>query len=574
MSRSVSGTRLAFTLLAGLSLWACAARNAASEGEEVEGAGEADALAGYTPRGTCDGLPRIDVETPPGVCVGLVYSAMKFPRGLTQLPNGDIYVADMGGWADNAGSVWRFRKNTGGAYVANRVLSLIDKPSGIRVNPRDGLVYVGTPSNIFRFDPATVSTATGAGPPRLTIVMAGRPKDGRHPLTHFVFDALNPDLMYVNMGSASDVCEQGGSFASPCFEESLPIPRAAIRKYTLRGATRTADMGVTIARGLRNSMALASHPVSGVLLQAENSRDAIDGKAPQLREQEVDLPHEELNVIREGAHYGFPYCYDNNVPNPEYPTADCTLYRAPTQLLPGHAAPLGMAYYPGAASASRRMFPDAYAGQLVVAYHGYRAHGHRLAMVPVSANGTPGIGEPRDIIRGWEANAATGAPTGSPVDVLVASDGALFITDDKNHALLRVSYSAAGGNGLPLTTLPYTPAPASPEEVARCTTLAAKTSAFARIEREVIDKRCASCHGAGPGYAGNLALLRCDDTGNAARLLGARPSAPALVLPGNMQSELLLRMRGAGYPQMPAGGVDAASLSLVEAWILSGAPLP
>lgn len=524
-----------------------------------------DALGAYTTSGVCDGLPRVGLETPPGVCVGLVTTALKFPRGLAELPNGDVYVADMGGWGLNLGSVWRFRKNANGSYAGTRILNQIDKPSGIVRNVNDGLLYVGTPANIFRFDPA-------AATPRLTIVMSGRPSDGRHPLTHFVFDALNPDVMYVNMGSASDVCEKNGSYPTPCWEERLPVPRAALRKYTLGGANRTADVGVTYARGLRNSMALASHPKSGVLLQAENSRDTINRLAPELTPAEVDLPHEELNVIRQGAHYGFPYCYDNNLPNPEYPRATCSMYRQPAQLLPGHAAPLGMKYYPGPTVPGTRMFPEAYQGQLIVAYHGYRELGHRLALVPVDADGVPGMGEPRDIIRGWEANTARGILAGSPVDVLVASDGALWISEDKNHTLLRVAYKAADGDGAPMLPKPYTPASVSAEEQRLCRELPAKTSAFAAIERDVIDKRCVSCHGAGPGYPGNLALLRCDAAGNARRLLAARPNGPALVLPADMNSELLLRMRGQGFPQMPAGGVDAASLSAVESWIRAGAP--
>jgi len=91
-----------------------------------------------------------------------------------------------------------------------------------------------------------------------------------------------------------------------------------IRTFGLDGPDLVASGFTVTARGLRNSMALAVHPRSNALVQAENSRDAIHRHAASLEAVEVDLPHEELNVIVAGAHYGWPYCHDNGTPNPEY----------------------------------------------------------------------------------------------------------------------------------------------------------------------------------------------------------------------------------------------------------------
>ena len=55
-----------------------------------------------------------------------------------------------------------------------------------------------------------------------------------------------------------------------------------------------------------------------------------------------------MNLIEDGARYGWPYCYDDGKPSPEYPAAQCADFRAPLVLLPRHAAPLGMTYYSGA----------------------------------------------------------------------------------------------------------------------------------------------------------------------------------------------------------------------------------
>ena len=261
--------------------------------------------------------------------------------------------------------------------------------------------------------------------------------------------------MYVNIGSASDTCEQGAGakpptgYPFPCPEAEDGSPRGGIRKYVLDGPDHLGGAFTTIAKGLRNSMALAVHPTSNLLIQGENSRDSINKLDASLTDQEGDLPHEELNVITEGAHYGWPYCIDNGTPNPEYRgRVDCTHYKNPALLLPGHVAPLGMAFYTGS------MFPAAYQNQLIVTFHGYREYGHRLMLVPVDAQGVPGVGEPMDIIRGWEKSADGKDPQGAPVDVVVAKDGSLFVTEDKNGDVLRVFFDAHLGDGAPMKPLP------------------------------------------------------------------------------------------------------------------------
>jgi glucose/arabinose dehydrogenase len=581
-------------LLGALFVPAC---GAPGEEDVADGTGE-DA---YTTAGTCDGLPRLaNLKTPPGVCVGIVANGFTFARGIAQLETGDLILAEMGGWAKDRGGVWLLRKKSDGkTWDKTKLNSQIDKPSGVAIGP-DGLPYIGTPDAIYRFDPyaATLKSdpsqklaKTGplAGPdaykqPKLELVVKNLPGDiqpngesgARHPLKKFIFDKSDPWTIFVNVGSASDVCEQGqgarppSGFPMPCPEAEGDDARGGIRKYTLDGPNHTATTFTMIAHGLRNSMALAMHPTSHVLVQGENSRDSINKLDASLTDQEGDLPHEELNVIEEGAHYGWPYCIDNGTPNPEYRgRVDCSNYKNPALILPGHVSPLGMAFYTGA------MFPAAYRNNLVVTFHGYREYGHRLMLVPVDERGVPGAGEPLDIIRGWEKSADGKDPQGAPVDVLVAKDGSLFVTEDKNGDVLRVFFDPSQGDGAPMRPLPPQKPVVSADEKARCDALASKNDPMARLQRDVFDVACVSCHGAGPGYAGGLALLKCDASGNAKRLTLPRSGGRgAYVVPRDEHSELVLRIQGQGFPQMPAGGVSPEQLDEVLAWIRAGAPVP
>ena len=66
--------------------------------------------------------------------------------------------------------------------------------------------------------------------------------------------------------------------------------------------------------------------------------------------------------------------------------------------------------------------------------------GYKVIHVPF-VNGQPG--QPEDFATGWMATEGNRASVwGRPVDVLVAPDGALFVTDDDAGVVYRITYSA------------------------------------------------------------------------------------------------------------------------------------
>jgi glucose/arabinose dehydrogenase len=387
------------------------------------------ATARYATHGDCAGFPKISLSTPAGWCVGLVAQSLLFPRGLAVLPNGDVLVAEMGSWTPKRGRLSLLRKVK--HYARETVFDGLDRPHGVVLGP-DGRVYVGVVGGLFRYDPAN-PLATRADVIGGASGVPALPVTGQHILTAFVFDRRGD--LFVNVGSHSNNCEGEKDTlpdtAKPCAEAEGANARGVIRRYAMRWPAGTVAGVEVYASGLRNSMALAVHRGSNTLLQAENARDAIHKRDPRLAD--VTLPHDELNVIQRGKQYGWPYCYDNNRASPEYRTADCRSKTAPHLLLPPHAAPLGMAID------NEAKLPAPFTGTLLMAYHGYRQFGHRVLAFKLDANGLP-RGNPVELVSGWIAKPAPNAqPIGSPVDVRIAADGSVFISEDRNGTVLRLA---------------------------------------------------------------------------------------------------------------------------------------
>ena len=181
-----------------------------------------------------------------------------------------------------------------------------------------------------------------------------------------------------------------------------------------------------LARGLRNSMALAVHSRSGLLLQGENSLDVF-GRTPALD------PPDELNVVEAGRHYGWPYCTGNGLATPEYAQdrIDCRKFATPAALLPPHASPLGIAYYAGA------MFPEL-SGKLIVGFHSLNprpGNGHRIGVYDTDANGVPGTKPPQWLADDWSETSGL-RPQGTPVGIAVAADGSIWFAEDVNQTIM------------------------------------------------------------------------------------------------------------------------------------------
>ena len=397
---------------------------------------------------TCDGYPRAPIAMARGMCAGLVAApsekfaerTLKFPRLLLQISYSDWLITYLVAWGARTGKVFRLSALPGQAPVLKPLLTGLQMPHGLARGP-DGKIYVGEMNRIFRFDP-DAADPQGSIEAVVTNLPDNRLHEDRHPLTFFIFDR-NGDLL-VDVGAPTDQClKDGKPDGDNCSERDEG--RAAVRRYAYQGDGKWSDNYTLFATGLRNSLALVRHR-SGTILQAENNMDFPN----------ADAPFEELNLLREGRDYGWPWCYEFDKAAAGW-GKDCSRYQAPIRLLPPHAAPLSMLYYDGA------MFPRL-RGELLMSWHGYQPAGARIAAFAVDVRGVPLLarharydswagpagddtvskdypGAASDaflLTPGWNSIAGT-RPRGSPVGLAVANDGAIWVAEDKNATILRIA---------------------------------------------------------------------------------------------------------------------------------------
>ena len=382
------------------------------------------ALAGSA---SAEGPRALDVRVHPSLKIAIVASGLRAPRGLLATSDSRIFVTEFS-WTKGQGRLSRLDRNSAGTWRRTVVFSGLDRPFGLALGP-DNKAYVGVAGSVFRFDPMLDK-------PTREDVIGGRsstprlPTRGLHPLTQLLF--TQDRSLLVSLGSDTNNCEKSRGRPS-CPSAVGRDAVAVVRRYTMTWPEGQVGPWSLIARGLRNSMGLAEHR-SGTLVQVENGRDDITAADPKLDDE--TLPHDELNVLDRTTvnDYGWPHCYDNAVPSPEFRTFACGKTTKPFRLLPAHSAPLGLTYWTGPNA------PAPFAGRLIVSLHGYRETGHRLIAFDVDAQGRP-VGEPITVIDDWaEKDLADGETQnlGGPVGVIPMPDGSLLVADDRNNIIVSL----------------------------------------------------------------------------------------------------------------------------------------
>ena len=342
--------------------------------------------------------PTETITLPPDLDISVFVQGLRDPRMMALSPAGELYVAERG-----SRRIVRLpdRDSDGVADVVEVVADGLNAPSSIAFY-RDGSLYVGETTRILRL---SAPDERGVFQER-EVIVDGLPSGGHNTRTVL----FSPDwaTLFVSIGSSCNVC----------IEEDEQ--RAAIVSYNPDGSGEK-----VYAKGLRNAVGITFRPGTDELWATNNGRDWLGD----------DQPPETIYNVREGDDAGWPYCHSGRIVDPDYGSPGaCDGVLSPVVEMQAHSAPLGLTFYTG------QQLPEEYWGDLFIAFHGSwnrtQPTGYKVVRVPLR-DGTPG--PVQDFATGWLR--ADGSNWGRPVDVLTASDGSLFISDDSGGVIYRVFYA-------------------------------------------------------------------------------------------------------------------------------------
>ena len=323
------------------------------------------------------------------------------PRILVASKEGHIYASDR-----EAGVVMLL-EDTDGDGVSDRTETVANIKQAHGLAIRDNKLYIVAVREIFSAD---INADGTLGEP--TLLTDALPDGGQHPNRTIAF---GPDgMMYVSVGSTCNACP-----------ESNPLNATIIR------AGADASNLEVFAKGLRNTIGFGWHPETGELWGMDHGIDWLGDEEQK----------EELNLLVEGADYGWPYIFGDGKYNPsDRPKGDTTYqeYLAkttlPTLLYTAHASPLEVEFYNGT------QFPEEYRGDAFVAFRGSWNRstpvGYKVARLRFE-NGKPTGFE--DFLTGFLVN-NNQAHFARPVGLAVHTDGSLLVSDDTNGVIYRISY--------------------------------------------------------------------------------------------------------------------------------------
>lgn len=345
-----------------------------------------------------DAAALAHLQVPPGFRVELL---VKVPgaRSMALGEQGTLFVGTQRG---GNGTVYAVTEPFGGSPQLRTVATGLNTPNGVAFHR--GALYIGEPQRILRM--ADIETRL-EDPPAPEPVITDLPY--KNPAHAWKYIGFGPDgKLYVPIGAPCNICNEPGF--------------GVLLRMNPDGSQRE-----VFARGIRNTVGFTWHPQTGELWFTDNGRDMLGD----------DVPPCELNrAPRAGLDFGYPYCHGGTIPDPEFgKLGRCADAQPPVQALGPHVAPLGLRFYTGS------MFPEEYRNQVFIAEHGSWNRskeagktGYRVSLVRLEGNRAVAY-EP--FMTGFLDGDKV---LGRPVDILVAPDGSLLVSDDSAGAIYRISY--------------------------------------------------------------------------------------------------------------------------------------
>lgn len=344
------------------------------------------------------------LKTPPGWQVELAASGLGKPRMLYTSLSGKVYVTRRDG-----GDVLLLEdKDKNGKFEI--LITVVSEFKGVHgITMKDNWMYLCNNNELRRYPVKPDGTLNIYGKETL---IKDLPDGGQHPNRTMDF---GPDgMLYISIGSLCNDCKESDKETAVMLQVD---PKSWSRKL--------------YASGLRNTIGFDWHPQTKELWGIDNGGDAKGS----------DWPPEEVNQIKQGADYGFPYAYgkrevDKSREDPAGNTKEAVVKNTEPSVLEltAHMAPIAFTFFRGAAN-----IPADWSGDGLVAWHGSwnadKPVGFKVQRIHFE-NGKAVKAE--DFLTGFlQGESRFGRPAG----ITVTKEGIIYISDDASGNIYAVRKS-------------------------------------------------------------------------------------------------------------------------------------
>jgi glucose/arabinose dehydrogenase len=374
-------------------------------------------------------------QVPKGFSVEMVTSGLAQARVIRVAPNGDLFVANS---SANEVRIYRVPPGSAKPAVSEVFATGLHQPYGIAFyppGPNPAWIYIANSNGVVRIPYKSGDLKAIAKPERIV--------EHIPPTHHWTRDILfTPDgkRLLLSVGSGSNA----GLDMFP--EPHVPGGIDGWNKTHQVGAAWDTEEGRAnilsfdpegknkkiVAAGIRNPSGITIQPSTGQLWAVVNERDGLGD----------NTPFDYATHVQEGAFFGWPWYYIGGHEDPRHKGKRTNLkdqVTIPDVLIQAHSAPLQIVFYDGAD------FPAEYKGSAFVTLHGSwdrsQRTGYKVVRLIFDNSGKP-TGEYEDFMTGFVISDKQ--VWGRPVGVAVATDGSLFVTEDGNGTIWRVSHQKPG----------------------------------------------------------------------------------------------------------------------------------
>lgn len=384
------------------------------------------------------------LKLPDGFGVKVIASKLGGAREIAVTPQGDIYV-----------KLSRAKGGKGILFLhqdgdTSTVKTSFGSYGGTGVFVKNGYLYASSDEEVFRYKlNAQNEVISPAQPEKIVTGLLSRHE---HEAKAITLD--NDGNLYVNIGAYSNSCQEQDRKKGSMGQKGCPILDSAggIWQFKADKLNQHYGDGIRYATGLRNVVGMDWNQQNNQLFVMQHGRDQLHDIFPEMftTQQSAILPAECMYAIKKGDNAGWPYMYydqeqHKKILMPEY-GGDGKKEGGenaidPAAAFPGHLAPNGLLFYTGS------QFPEKYKNGAFIAFHGSwnRAPepqaGYFVVFQPFKDGKPSGQWEVfADGFAGTAAQTASGRAEHRPCGLAQGPDGSLYVTDDNQGSIYKITY--------------------------------------------------------------------------------------------------------------------------------------